>query len=93
MLSYDVKLTKKAQNDLDKIATYYEQQSELGHRFAIYFSDCLMKLKHFPNAFGASLKPETREMVLHEFLFIAVYRVLKTTVFIITVYHQSKQMP
>ena len=91
---YSVKLSKTAFHDLGQIAEYYEeQQTGLGGRFLEYFKISRDKLTDFPNAYRSGLKPNTREMVLSEFPFIIVYRVTGLEVIIVTVYHQSKQVP
>jgi toxin ParE1/3/4 len=91
---YSIKLSKTAFKDLDQIAEYYEeQQTGLGCRFLEYFIVSREKLKDFPNAYRSGLKPNTREMVLSDFPFIIVYRVTGLKIIIVTVYHQSKQIP
>lgn len=90
----NVKLTKKASRDLDKIASYYDSQDEgRGKKFMFDVNDSIGKIKLMPNGFRAGLKPDTRQKVMHKYPYIISYKVVDSEIIIITVYHQKKKMP
>lgn len=86
--------SKKALQNLNNISEYYENQSPgLGHEFARYYNDQISKLKSFPNMCRPGIRIGTREMVMHDFPYIVVYRVKNSYIQIVTVYHQKLKQP
>jgi len=90
----ELRHSKRAICNLDKISEYYEKQSSgLGRGFAKYYNAQISILKSFPNVCRAGIRMGTREMVMHDFPFIIVYRIKDTFIQVVTVYHQKRQQP
>ena len=79
---------------LVEIANFYEQkQSGLGGRFMKYFEKHVLPLEEQANLGRIGKVFGTRELVLQDFPYIVVYRVRKTLVQLLLVYHQSRRYP
>ena len=86
--------TLRALNNLSEIVEYYEQkQNGLGTRFAAYHKQQTEILLTMPNVGRPGKVFGTREFVLQEFPYIAVYRVRKNYVQILLIYHQARKYP
>ncbi len=86
--------SKKATQDLDRIATYYEAQSPgLGYNFASYYNQQISMLKTFKALCRPGIRAGTREMVLQKFPYIVVYKVKAMHIQIVTIYHQKLKQP
>ncbi len=92
MESLKIQETKLALVNLDEIASYYEQhQPELGYRFATYYYKQIEILKSMPNIGRSGKVMGTRELILHEFPYLVVYRVRKDFVQILRIFHQHRK--
>lgn len=93
MESLEIQETKLALANLDKIATYYEkQQPGLGFRVAAYYYNQIKILKLMPNIGRGGKVIGTRELILHEFPYLIVYRVRGGFVQILRVFHQYRKL-
>jgi plasmid stabilization system protein ParE len=87
-------LTSTALLNLNEIAEYYEKkQKGLGYRFAAYYKQQTDTLMTMPNIGRSGNLFGTRELVFHEFPYIVVYRVRKTDIQILRIFHQSRKFP
>ena len=86
--------SKLALANLDEIATYYEtKQDGLGYRFAAYYYQQIEILTSMPNIGRPGKVFGTKELVLHEFPYLVVYRIRKSYVQIVRVFHQQRSYP
>ena len=84
---------KIQETNFDEIASYYEQQQpELGYRFAVYYYKQIEVLKSMPYVGRSGKVMGTRELVLHEFPYLVVYRVRKDFVQILRIFHQHRKL-
>ena len=87
-------LTTVAMKNLSDVAEYYEsKQNGLGVRFAMYHRQQTEILKTMPNIGRAGKVFGTRELVLHDFPYIVVYRVRSDFVQILRIFHQQRFYP
>lgn len=92
MESLKIQETKLALANLDEIASYYEQQQlRLGYRFATYYYNQIDILKSMPHIGRSGKVMGTRELVLHEFPYLVVYRVRNDFVQILRIFHQHRK--
>lgn len=87
-------LTTTAMKNISDIAEYYEsKQNGLGARFAMYHKQQTEILKKMPNIGRTGKVFGTRELLLHEFPYIVVYRVRSDFVQILRIFHQQRFYP
>lgn len=90
----NVKLTKKASNDLSQIADYYDnQKTGLGTNFMESINTSISKIRQAPHASRPGLKMGTREKIVRKYPYTIVYTVKDNIIIIVTVYHQKKKRP
>lgn len=84
--------TRLALANLDEIASYYEhQQLGLGYRFATYYYKQINILRSIPHIGRSGKVIGTKELVLHEFPYLVVYRVRSDFVQILRIFHQHRK--
>lgn len=89
-----IQFTNEALNNLVQITQFYEdKQPGLGSRFVNYIQSKLEILEIHPNIGRIGKVFGTRELILDEFPYICVYRVRKTFIQLLLVYHQSRKYP
>lgn len=94
MASLKIQETKLALSNLNEIAEYYEgKQSGLGYRFAEYYYKQVEQLELMPNIGRSGKLFGTRELVLHEFPYLVVYRIRKEYVQVLRIFHQQRYYP
>lgn len=80
--------------DLVDIANFYEEkQAGLGNRFGKNLEKHVLLLENQPNIGRIGKVFGTRELILSDFPYIVVYRVRKTLVQLLLIYHQSRKYP
>lgn len=88
-----IALTDKADSDLESIHEYYE--SRLGTRAAdaviAQIIEALEQLETFTGLGRPSQVPDTRELVLSRFPFIAPYRLIHGEIQILRILHQRTE--
>ena len=80
--------------NLTEVTEFYEERQEgLGKRFAKYIEKHLLLLEEQPNIGRIGKVFGTREMVLTDFPYMIVYRVRKSYVQLLLIYHQARKYP
>lgn len=89
-MSYIIKVTPTAFNDLQKAIDYYnEQQKGLGKKFNLAIREIFAQLKKVPKA-GSFMYDNVRFRVLKQFPFILLYELLEDeTIIVYRIFHTS----
>lgn len=94
MEKLDYIFSKIALNNLIEITNYYESnQIGLGYRLVKALETHLVTLQFNPKIGRYGKVHNTRELVLHDFPFVIVYRVQGKVLQIIQILHQSMKYP
>lgn len=89
-----LQFTDEALRNLIEITQFYEEkQIGLGGKFVKYVEKNLLLLEDQPNIGRIGKVFGTRELVLDSFPYIVVYRVRKSLIQLLLVYHQSRKYP
>ena len=76
-MSYKIKLTPSAFNDLQNAIDFYnEQQKDLGKKFKLSISKMFTQLKKVPTS-GSFMYDNVRFRVLKKFPFIILYEIIE----------------
>lgn len=79
---------------LSDTLTYYEtQQNGLAGRFLRSYDDQIDRLRDMPQIGRSGRVFGTRELIMHDFPFLIVYRVRKEYIQILRLIHQSMKYP
>lgn len=89
-MAYAVKLRPQAVADVGAAYEWYEEQrTGLGEEFLVAVEDALDFLSYNPKAFSEKY-PKIRACSLKRFPYSVYYRPYKRTVWVLAVYHQSR---
>ena len=90
-----VRWTEPATHDLTQICDYIQEHSspETARRVAVSVSERIASLSNFPEMGRTGRRHGTRELVLSEVPYIAVYRVHGDTVQILRILHAAQRWP
>ena len=89
-MSYKIKVTPSAFNDLQNAIDYYnEQQKGLGKKFHLSTSKVFNQLKKVPTS-GSFMYDNVRFRVLKQFPFIILYEIIENkTIAVYRIFHTS----
>jgi len=89
-----LQFTKQILQNLVEITQFYESKEVgLGARFVKYVEKNLFLLEEQPNIGRIGKVFGTRELILDSFPYIVVYRVRKSLIQLLLIYHQSRKYP
>ncbi|WP_236195860.1 type II toxin-antitoxin system RelE/ParE family toxin [Pseudomonas glycinae] len=91
----NVVLTERAENDLETIFEYYQGILGANPAFGVVNSilGAFDQLKQFPGSGRPSVMPDTRELVLTRYPFIAPYRLEDGQIQVLRILHQRAEQP
>lgn len=94
MVKLKVIESRRALYNISEIVNYYEdQQNKLGSKFLRCYDSQIDKLREMPNIGRIGKVFGTQKLMLQEFPYIAVYRVRKSVIQILSVFHQYRKYP
>ena len=86
-----LRLTTRAYNDLDALATYLEQESPSAARRVIERIEATLRLLQTAPLIGRrSARPGTHEFPVRGLPFLVVYRIAVDTIEVLTIFHTSQ---
>ena len=90
-----IRWTQPAARDLTNICDYTENHngSEAARKVAIRIYEAVASLKQFPHMGRPGRKPGTRELVLPDLPFLAIYRVGEEVIVVARILHGAQQWP
>ncbi|WP_192563653.1 type II toxin-antitoxin system RelE/ParE family toxin [Pseudomonas gozinkensis] len=91
----NVVLTERAENDLETIFEYYQGILGANPAFGVVNSilGAFDQLMQFPGSGRPSVVPDTRELVLTRYPFIAPYRLEDGQIQVLRILHQRAEQP
>ena len=88
----EIKLTRKAECDLESVASFIgEENPSAANRIVLRILEAIKGLADFPNIGRPGRVHGTRELVINQTPFIAVYKVLRNTVWVLRVLHAARR--
>lgn len=89
-MAFEVELIEEAKLDYHEIIDWYEkQETGLGLRFYLVMTEIFQKLENHPLNYGLYSKP-FRQIILKDFPYRIVFKVDKTNVRILAIFHTSR---
>ncbi len=89
-----IRLTLKAEGDLEAVAAFIRKDNPAAAvRTVLRVLDAVEGLCEFPNIGRPGRVHGTRELVINRTPFIAVYKVIRNTVWILRVLHAARRWP
>jgi toxin ParE1/3/4 len=88
----DIKLTRKAEGDLESVEAFIREENPAAAiRTVLRILEAIEGLVEFPNIGRPGRVHGTRELVINRTPFIAVYKVIRNTVWILRVLHVARR--
>jgi addiction module RelE/StbE family toxin len=88
-----LKWAKRAQADRKRIAEFYADEASpfVADEALSDIKAAAEKIKITPLAYRAGKRAGTRELVMHRFPFVLIYRILPTRITLLRVLHQARR--